>query len=189
MTDFRLVTADDLCHAFETILTAKLPVLIEQLGLDEELAPISGGALGVKTWQQVPDLKALVPASFPAGAITSPGLADRPTRKPGGAYDAVWRIAVGIYDRGRDHAETARRARTWGALVRAVMLANPSVGGLASGLRWAGEDYGQTREREAARTLGGCAVSFNVGVSNVVDLSALDPEVLTVQTLLDVPST
>lgn len=182
MTGFRLVTANDLCAGAETILKAQLFPLVQALGLDE------AGFKTVTTWQQVPDLKALSTAAFPAGAITSPGLADKPVRRAGtyDTYDAVWRVAIGVYDRGRDHAETADRCRTWAALVRAVVLNNTSLGGLATSMRWVGEELRQRPEQSAARTLGGCAVAFDIGASNVVDLSALDPSVLTAQTSLDV---
>ena len=166
-------------RVFEVPVTPEqLWPLVQQLGFEDRLTPI-------KLWQQIPNPRALTSAQFPAAAITSPGLADRPDRRSFG-YDTKWRVAVGIFDRGDNHDNTAWRTRTWAALVRGVMVRNPSVGGVASSLRWISEDYAERSERESARTLGGCAVGFDIGVTNVVDLSALDPAVRTTQSDLAV---
>lgn len=177
----RFITADDVCFAAETTLRENLASVITTLGLD--VAPTPPARPGKAftppgNWDQVPTLEALSSANFPAGAITSPGLTGPPVRRGrwGTGYDVTWRLAVGIYDRGRTYNETASRNRTWAALVRATMLQHPTLGGLVSSLTWVGEEYRQIPGRAAAKTLGGCAVAFDVIVENVVDLSA-DPTV------------
>lgn len=158
----RLITADHLCVAMADIMQTELPILVASLELD--LKPIL-------TWQQVPRPEALSAGRFPAGLVTSPGLSDRPTRRGDGSHDATWRIAVGIADRGTDHQDTANKIRTWAALIRAVGLRNPTLNGLAASCRWVSEEYAERPEKNSARTIGGCVVTFDVHVKNVVDLT------------------
>lgn len=164
----RLVTADDLCRAVEAVLAADLPGWAAAAGLVEPGEP------GVRTWQQLPTPEALSSATFPAGAITSPGLTGPPAKSRNG-YDATWRLAVAVYDRGTDHADTAGRVRRWAALVRTVLVSSSRLGGLAYSVTWVGEDYAARAEPGSARTLGGCSVAFDVLVRDVVP-SAVPPE-------------
>lgn len=167
----RIVTADDLCHGAQEVLAATLPGLIEALGLNEAQGA-EKAYTAPTTWAQVPTLTALQSANLPAGAITSSGIVGAP-RKSSLGYDATWRVTVGVFDRGGDYHVTARRVRTWAALVRAAVLTAPSLGGVASGVRWVGETYRQYPQAQVARTLGGCAVDFDVDARNVVDTAAL----------------
>lgn len=161
----RLVTADDLCAAVEAILVEHLPPWAEAAGL------VTAGGPAVRTWQQLPTPEALSSAQFPAGAVTSPGLTGPPTRTRDG-YEATWRLAVGFYDRGTDHRDTASRIRRWAALIRTVLVAHAQLGGLARTLTWVGEDYAARAEAGSARTLGGCSVAFDVLVTDVVPTTA-----------------
>lgn len=184
MTEPRIVTADDLCDAVEAVQRAGLPVLIEQLGLDQAQGAEKAYTVP-STWAQVPTLTALQSAILPAAAVTSSGIVGAPVRRTTG-WDATWRITVGMFDRGDDYHVTAGRVRTWAALVRAVGIANPTLGGIASGVRWAGETYRQYPQANVARTLGGCAVDFDVDVRNVADLGSLAPLVGAPQSSLTV---
>lgn len=152
-----LVTAQDVCDAVETVLRAHLPDLATRTGLPT-----------VKEWNQLPTLEALTTAKVPALAVTSPGLAGPPTRRSTG-WEADWRVVVGVYDRDKSHAATAARTRRWAAVVRQVVLQHPGLGGVAVGTVWVGEEYAERPERSAARTLGGCAVAFDVTVRDVLD--------------------
>lgn len=153
------LSADDLCEAVEAILIEHLPAL----AASRDLSPVA-------TWDQLPTADALAAAVLPAGAITCPGLTGPSARRSGG-YDATWRIAVGVFDRGATYRETATKTRTWAAVIRQVLVQHPTLGGLASGLAWVGEEYAERPERSSARTLGGCAVAFDVTARNVIDLN------------------
>jgi hypothetical protein len=152
-----LLSVDDLCKAMQQVLEDHLPALAASRGLQ----PIT-------SWDQLPSPDALTRANLPAGAITSPGLTALPARRSGG-HDATWRIAVGVYERGRDHTETAAKVRDWAAVIRQTVLHHPTLGGVASGVVWIGEEYAERPERSSARTLGGCAVAFDVTARNVID--------------------
>lgn len=158
--------ADQLCKAVETVLTEKVPVLLELL---------ERGDLGViKTWQQLPTIEALSAAQFPAAAITSPGLSGTPIySRASNSWTATWRIAVGVYDRGKDHAETAAHVRDWCAIFRTVLLLNKRLGGIAKNLTWVGEEYARIPRKEQARTIGAGAVAVDVTVDNVADFDGL----------------
>lgn len=176
----RLITADDVCRAVEQVLTEHLPRWAEASGLP-----------AVKTWQQLPTAQAISAADVPAGAITSPGLTESPT-KHRTSYDATWRISVAVYDRGNDHSDTQRRTRIWAALIRTVLVQHARLGELARRLDWVGEEYALGPE-QGARTLGGCAVAFDVTVTDVVppvappDLGgATDPTVITTRPAITV---
>lgn len=159
MAGVRLVTAHDVCSAAEAILTEHLP----GWAAAAELKPVT-------TWQQVPTVQAISSAPVPAGAITSPGLTEPPT-KHRDRHEATWRIVAAVYDRGSDYTDTARRIRTWAALIRAVLVQHPRLGGLALRLDWVGEEYELVPE-QGARTLGGCAVAVDVVVADVVPSTA-----------------
>lgn len=158
----RLITAADVCEAAETALVAGLLDTITAFGLEDEMTPPA-------TWDQLPTLEALTSANMPAGAITSPGLVGEPVQRSTG-YDATWRLVVGVYDRDADHSATADRIRTWAGLLRATIVRARSLGGLAQSVKWSGENYQLLPMRSAARTISGCAVAFNVTVTNVVDV-------------------
>ncbi|MBB3041021.1 hypothetical protein [Nocardioides soli] len=175
----RLVTADDLCHGMETVLRGQLGGLIIALGLDERPRPERPFEVP-KVWDQVPVLEALqsAVANRAVGAITSTGIVGQVTtrRNADGSQrlDATFLVRVGIYDRGSDYNVTANRVRTWAALVRAVGLRNPTLGGVAGGVRFVTESYRQFPQQGVARTLGGCAVDFHVDARNIADLADLD---------------
>lgn len=168
----RLVTANDLCTGMQAVLVTQLPALLVALGLNE-----GDGArkayTAPKRWDQVPDGKALQTANYPAGAIASAGVIPGTTRTSRTGTDATFGVSVAVYDRGPDFNATSDRVRTWAALVRALGLHNPTLGGIASAVRVAGETYRQS-PKEVARTHGGCQVDFQVDVRNIADLSDLD---------------
>lgn len=167
----RIIGAAELCAAGEEVVNLQLPRLIVALDWATELNDVT-------SWQQVPTLRALSTAQLPAGAITSPGLTGKPIRHGDGSYEATWRVVFGILDRGKDYDTTALRARRWAGLLRAVLTANPTLGGIGHSLLWVSEEYDQWPDRKQAATLGGCAVGIDITVRNVVDVSGivLDPD-------------
>lgn len=144
-----VLDADDLCHGLQQVLELTLPVLAESVGLSK-----------VRTWTQVPTQQALQHVDPPVGAIACPGLTGSPSRDEDG-WVATWRLVAAVYDHAEDYERTQRASRRWAALIRAVVLDQPTLCGVATTTRWAGEDYALPRE-VAARTLAGCAVAFDV---------------------------
>lgn len=158
-----LLSADDLCTAAEAVLKEHLQALATSRGLEN-----------IRTWEQLPTLEALTTANLPAVAVSSPGLTKPAVRRSAG-YDATWRIVVGAFARGDSFTETAARVRDWAAVIRQVVLQHPTLGGVATGVEWVGEEYVERPERSTARTLGGCAVVFDVTAHNVIDAEPYVP--------------
>ena len=160
--DGQLVTADDVLLEVQRCLETYLPASATAAGL----AQVTG-------WAQLPTPEALSTATFPVGAITSPGLANSPTRD-GQGWNLVWRVAVAVYDRGGDYGETAARTRTWAALVRGVLARHLLED---SQVAWdvvlVGEEYALRPETSSARTLGGCAVALDVDVRRAVPITGM----------------
>lgn len=161
-----MLGADQLCRATEAVLSAQVPALLTLLVRTD---------LGrIRTWQQLPTIEALSSAQFPAAAITSPGLSGTPIySRSSNSWTATWRIAVGVYARGKDHAETAAHVRDWCAVFRTVLLMNKRLGGVAKSLTWVGEEYARIPRKEQARTFGAGAVAVDVTVDNVADFDGL----------------
>lgn len=152
----QLVSADTICTAVEQVLRENLNDMVEALGAEARHKPIV-------EWQQLPTAEALASAVFPAAAITSSGLTRAPIyQRSTDSWSTTWRIAVGIYDRGGDHAATAALVRDWCALVRTVLTTNRTLGGIADSVTWAGEQYALVPRKEQARTFGGGAVALDV---------------------------
>lgn len=177
MTAPRIVSVSQLTAAMETTLRAHLTATVAAASL--QLDP-------VREWQQLPAREALSTAKFPAIAITSPGLTEPPTySRAENAWRARWRLGVGIYDRGKDHAVTQRQVRDWCAAIRLTVRAHRSLGGVALGTTWAGEEYALLPDRTQARTIGGGAVAFDVD-AYVIDTLGDLPLVATADTSVSV---
>lgn len=166
-------SADQLCVAVQEVLEADLPSVIAH----PQAAEFLDGDYGpIAEWQQLPTIDALSTARFPAVAITSSGLVAAPTYLASSDSRVVtWRIVVGIYDRGRDHADTQARIRNWCALVRSCLLRNPNLGGVADSLAWVGEEFALLPNRTQARTIAAGAVALDV-TARVSALSADEPD-------------
>ena len=149
----RIITGDTVCAAVREALETHLPPWCSALGLPP----------GPRKWIMLPSPAAAPGEQTPFGVITTPGLVATPTRRPG-RYDASWRVAVAVMDRAGTHDATAARARTWAAAIRCALLSAGPLGDLRATVEWASEDYSAHPERDAARTLGGGAVGFDVHV-------------------------
>lgn len=172
MSDLTLVTADTVCSAVESAMVAHVPLVLTAAGLTVGRGP--GRFNAPRSWRQVPTLEALRAAArdLPAGAVTSPGMSGPPERTPTG-YASVFRVEVGVFDRGDDWNTTATRIRTWAAVIRAAAFVDASLGGVSSGLTWVSESYRRYVDGTNDRTLGGCSVEFDVRVDDVLTFASL----------------
>lgn len=164
----RIVTADLITEAAHVQLVDLVPAFAAAL----DLSPVS-------TWQQLPTVQALQSAVTPAGAIACPGLVGPPVKRRDGTYAATWRLVVAVYDRGatatRDpagYASTQKRAHRWAGVIRAAILADPTLGldGIVETTTWVGEDFADNIDSKSVRTLSCAAVSFDVTVPVALDL-------------------
>lgn len=175
-----IASADELCVALEAVLRGHLAETITLLGWDPDVFQ------PIREWQQLPTLEALSTATFPAVAIASPGLQGEPQHSRADCgYRATWRIGVGIYDRGKDHADTQARVRDWCAAVRLTVRAHRTLSGVATGTSWAGDRYELIPNRNQARTFGAGAVALDVSAL-VIDTLGIRPTVASTPTSLSV---
>lgn len=163
-----ILSVDQLCAAAETTLKAAMPDIVAtpafQELLGENAEKYYDPAL-IQTWQQLPTIEAIATAKLPAVAITSPGLVDEPVySRSSRLYEVKWRLAIGIYDRDKstDHSATQARVRNWVAILRTALQSQPTLGGVATGLTWTGEEYSLLPNRNQARTAAAGAVSIDV---------------------------
>ncbi len=175
-----IASSDELCVALEETLRTHLAETITMLGWDTSVFK------PIREWQQLPTIEALSSAAFPAIAIASPGLQGQPAHsRADGGYRATWRIGVGIYDRGKNHADTQARVRDWCAAIRLTARAHRSLGGVATGVAWAGDRYELMPNRNQARTFGAGAVALDVSAL-VIDTLGNPPRVASTPTSLSV---
>lgn len=182
-----IISVDELCQATETTLkdlipqVLQIPAMVALIGDPRE-------PYVVKTWQQLPVVEAIATADLPGVAITSAGLVDPPSySRANQSWDTNWRIAVGIYDRGRDHEDTQARVRNWAALIRTSMQLKPTLGGVAQGLTWFGEQYALLPNRNQARTAAAGVIAFDVKASvRKLTLGPGDPSVTSTHPTLSV---
>lgn len=167
MSDFGIQTAAQVGDAVEATLKDHLRETLELDVVKAYLGDRAATFRDIREWQQLPSLEAIATAQLPAAAVVSPGLVREPIRKRSGdAYETTWRVAVGIYDRDKSprHNDTQAKVRDWVAFLRMTLLRNPTLGGVARRVVWAGEEYDLLPDRNKARTIGAGALAVDVTV-------------------------
>lgn len=129
----------------------------------------------------MPDGK-FVEEQMPSCVIVAPGLIDVPD-KHSGAWRARWSVNVGAVLVGQNTENTFELVELYVAAVRAAVLQNPGLGGIAEGVDWLGERYDDI-PNDMGRTLGAGTVQFAVEVPEAVNAAAGPDEPLA-QPILD----
>lgn len=160
-----MITADTVCVAIETAIRNNITSVLTALGWTAQLGAI-------KTYQQVPDLNAAAAANLPAIMIGSARVDFEPIRS-GTTYDGSWQVAVGVRDRGKDHADTAQRIRRWASAITAAAMLDQSLGGIAATIHPLSAHYDELGDATQARTIASAAVVFEIQVTAALDLDAL----------------
>lgn len=157
----------------DTLELAVVAMLLEQL----DAWSVPAGLGRCRSWDAVPSQDALESASLPAGAVTVPGLVEDPVRKAD-HYEGVYRLAVGVYCRGANYTDTKRRAGRWSACLRSCVQANRGLGlppGTVRSVTLRTEVSTVGGRNTASRTLGGCAVQWDVAIPDLMDLLVRPP--------------
>lgn len=193
LAEYGVQSVDQVLVALEETLKVALPQVLDLPGTQAYLGDQAASYADIATWQQVPTIEAIAAAEFPAIAITSPGLVDRPIfKRANNTWETTWRAAVGIYDRtGYDdggQSATQARVRNWIAFLRTAALRNPTLGGVTRGVWWAGEEYDLLPDRNQARTIGAGALALDIRVDVPNTLGMGLPPVTSTTTQLDVNS-
>ena len=168
-------SAELLEQSCASLLAALLPAygvaVADQLGWSAAPAP-------PRSYTCSAQLDRFAEDQLPAVVIVSPGTIGVPELHSG-TYDAVYGLVVGVYCSASTDRATHDLVRLWCAALRACLLQSPSLGGVASGLRFVDESYDQV-DIEARRSLGAGICGFEARVNAIVDatagpLTGLDP--------------
>lgn len=156
-------SVDELCVAVEATLVEHYDATMTALGFTTGYAPVA-------TWQQLPSIQAIAAAKLPAGAIVAPTMIGTPTYTAASrTWRTTWRVPIGIYERGSDHDQTQARIRNRVAGIRATLLQHKSLGGIATGMAWSGENYDLLPGRDVARTIAAGGVSLDITADVTID--------------------
>lgn len=108
----------------------------------------------------------------PMVSVTCPGMADQPTRHGDGKYTARWAVGVVALTSAATEDDTRRLSRVYAGLIRAVLLQEPSLHGLARSVTWTDESYDEL-DVKRRRNLSTAELTFIVEVDGVVDANEL----------------
>jgi len=103
---------------------------------------------------------------LPAVVLVSVGLAERPLKDGGGRYRGRWDMGVACVCSARTQMESHANAQRYMAALRDLFLQKPSLGGMASGVDWQGEQYDQL-DYDDLRSIDGGFGQFTVEVENI----------------------
>lgn len=97
-----------------------------------------------------------VEEQLPKIIVICPGLSDPPRAEGTGDYRATWNLGVAVLVSAKDEQSTRALAQFYAAVVRAILLQRPSLGGKATGVTWQDEQYDEF-EPDAGSTRSLCA--------------------------------
>lgn len=106
---------------------------------------------------------------LPAIVLVCPGTNGQPPKKDGrGQYRATWMLGVGLFVSANTREATKDLVRFYAAVVRAILVQKPSLGGHAFRTTWLDESYDDNYLFPDTQTISAGQVIFEVEVDNVV---------------------
>lgn len=132
-----------------------------------------------QTGRELPTVRSYgsgIPAEFPAGylpgiIVVAPGLVSEPTRTGDGRFDAVWAVGVSIVTADPDREVAYTQAEDFTAALRALMVQQGSLGGLADGIEWVTEEVSEVAGT-TERSIHAGILEFNINIPGVTDAFA-----------------
>ena len=110
---------------------------------------------------------------LPSVLLLSTGLAEEPARDGRGVYRAKFALGLAVVVSARDRRETDDLAKLYTAALRAALLHNQTLGGLAEAVEWVDERYDALPgDRQRRRQLAAGQAVFRVEVHDVVAVKA-----------------
>lgn len=156
-----VISAFDVEQAVIDTLKPRLDYYLPQLGHPK-----------VRSYARSVDIQKLPEQQTPAITVESPGMEGEPSRKGDGSYHAWWRISVDIFVTAKDADSATRLAKSYIAVIRAVLLQEPGLKGFATGLSWMDETYLELPPL-SVRSMATASASFIVEVADVVNAREL----------------
>lgn len=143
------------------------PLYIREIERQEELpmgkVPIPRSYTTRRTFEKFAE------DQLPTVIIVSPGLDGDPMQEGDGRYRAIWRMHVGVVVSTSSQVQTGYIAKLMGAAVRAIVLQQSRLGGIASGMEWYDESYDDLPDDDVSRSLGAATLSFRIEVDDVIN--------------------
>jgi len=134
-----------------------------QLNLTLGLFPPPRVYSTTNTWHSLPDERLPMCIALSTGTVT------RPRYEGDGTISAWWGIGVGVAASANTEENTNLAAKIYGAAVRAILLQQPTLGGMTAGTEWIDESYTEVPVPEdERRTIRAAQVIFQVLVDDVV---------------------
>jgi hypothetical protein len=117
-----------------------------------------------------------IPNEFPDGylpgiIVVAPGLVAEPTRTGDGRYDAIWAVGVSVVTADTDREVAYAQAEDFTAALRALLVQQASLGGLADGIDWVTEEVSEVAGT-TERSIHAGILEFNITFRGVTDAFA-----------------
>lgn len=162
----RIITGNDLERAVLDLLRELLPRYVSEVERQTgrtpgQLAPPKGYIVASQFAKWPED-------QMPVVVATSPGLVDRPRRGGDGRTIARWAISAGVINSAVNIDKTRSNTLDYVAAIRTLVAQEQSLGGLALGVEWIGEDYIPPFPFGHTRSLFGAQALFTVTIDDVV---------------------
>ncbi len=165
MTNGPLISASQVVNAMRSTLQTNYQAVRTALGMTS--------LPDIKTWNIIANERAFTTANLPGIAIVVNGTSKTPERTGPGVLTFEYDVFVYVFDHGASFEDVATKIMDWCALIRATVLAYPSLGGLSSSTHVLSETYDEIPSANSARSLGGGGVQFAVTVEDAVDTAAI----------------
>lgn len=162
-------------QAVTATLQRWMPTYVAELERQNGLA--AGSIPAVRGWTLTNQFDQSQSDQTPTIIVISPGSEGTPVRSGEGAITVVWRVEVAVIANGRDRASSNLFAKVYAAAIRAIVVQQPSLGGVAAASVYAGESF--TDAPADYLPVGAVAVvEFAVTVTEAVNrkLGPLDPD-------------
>lgn len=125
----------------------------------------------VESWVPTADLTRWPEEQLPSVLVMNTGLAEPPVRH-GRDYTAKFAVGLAVVVSAKDSDSTERLAKHYTALLRAIMLHHPDLGGIADAVEWLDEGYDALPSGTRRRALAAGQCVFRVEVPEVVSMFA-----------------
>lgn len=156
-----VISAHDVEQAVIDALKVRLAYYMEQLG-----HPVP------RSYGRAMDHDRFPEQQTPAIVVVSAGMEDKPLRLGDGTYIGYWRISIDVTVNAKDADAASKLSKEYIAVIRAILLQQPSMGGFARGLTWMDESYLELPP-SSRRSMTISSISFIVEVANVVNAREL----------------